>query len=226
MVGCVPPYKPNNKVTNINDNNIVGPQITASQAFDTYKKDTANNFRQLAKECLNGTYEYVSELVDASVQLDKIAKIKRNKPIDSIFAKELGSDKLDKDKAATILNSIADDLDPNGKVTLPLPIKTTAVDTKWYADKVTDFDFNVGAKKLAEATIPKTKKIVYCTQKELMDKCVHINNWSVDGNVYNHLINEHGFTPEQINGLNRHQCNILHSNAHNGTVSPTKVVIE
>ena len=109
VVGCAPPYKPTTK-TNTPDKPT--QTVSASKAFDIYKKDTAANFRQLAVECENGTYEYVSELVDASKKLDKLSKDKRSRPIDQVFAKELGNDKLDKDKAVEVLNKIADDLDP------------------------------------------------------------------------------------------------------------------
>lgn len=236
IAGCVPPYKPVNIVDNTN--NIDVPQIKASAAFDNYKKETAVNFRQLAKNCADGTYEYVSELVDAAVQLDKTAKTKRNKPIDNTISKELGDSKLDVEKAVKILNGIADDLDPSGKVSIQVDKKVSAVSPDWLSDvtNVTDFDYSVGAKALAQATeqlkvsktinTTKMRKVVYCTQNELLQHCVNTINWTVDGDVYRHLINEHGFTQEQINGLNPRQCHILHSNAHNGIIKPTKIIME
>lgn len=237
MGGCVPPYKPNRTADVNSDTNVTVNSVKASVAFDTYKKETAANFRQLAKNCADGTYEYVSELVDAAVQLDKTAKTKRNKPIDSIISKELGDSKLDAIKAVKVLNDIADDLDPNGS-TVPADNKTSmvmpkaTVSTDWI-NGVTDFDYSVGEKALAKVAeqlkspvITKVSRTVYCTQNELLDKCVNSVTWSVDGDVYSHLINEHGFTQKQIDGLTRRQCHILHSNAHNGIVKPTKVIME
>jgi hypothetical protein len=59
--------------------------------------------------------------VDASVALDKEAKKKRDKTVDSMVAEALGSDELDAAKAAKVLTEIANDLDPKNKVQLDLP---------------------------------------------------------------------------------------------------------
>jgi hypothetical protein len=107
LCGCVQPYQPgqpnlpNKPVENV---------VTPSQAFDNYKLATAKNFRELANQC--DKFDYVSELVDASVKLDTEARIQRAKPIDAMFRDTLGNDKLDKIKAVELLNRIADDLDP------------------------------------------------------------------------------------------------------------------
>lgn len=110
VCGCVPAYNPNRQ-----NKKIIEPRPSAAVAFDNYRKETANNFRILATNCSAGKYEFVSELVDEAKALDKSAKDKRSKPIDAEFAKELGNDKLDKDKAFVLLNKIADELDPKGE---------------------------------------------------------------------------------------------------------------
>lgn len=106
--GCVKPYQPTQ------NNTTKQTTISAKSAFDAYAVDTANNFRQLAQNCKDGKYKYVAELVDESVKLDKISKVKRSQPIDKLLADELGSDELDKDKAEKVLLKIANNLDPKG----------------------------------------------------------------------------------------------------------------
>lgn len=105
FVGCAPPYKPQPKMDTIK-------AITPSAAFDNYKKEVAANYRKLAQNCLDGSYEFVSELVDAAKSLDKESKPTMTKPIDKLFADALGNDKLDPKKAADVLIKVADDLDP------------------------------------------------------------------------------------------------------------------
>jgi len=120
--GCVPPYQPP-KTNTKPEPAVVVEAVTPKAAFDAYTIDTANDFRALAQDCVDGKFEYVSELIDASVALDTKAKTKRSQPIDNVFMKELGSDELDKDKAAKILMEIADNLDPHHKVELKYPEK-------------------------------------------------------------------------------------------------------
>lgn len=115
--GCIQPYTPPGG--NITSNPVV--VVTPKVAYDTYTTDRAKNFHELAQRCLKGEFEYVSQLVDASVALDKGAKKKRDKTVDSMVAAALGEDELDAAKAAKILTEIANDLDPKNKVQLDLP---------------------------------------------------------------------------------------------------------
>ena len=108
FVGCAPPYNPQPKVDTIKP--VLA--ITPSVAFNNYKKEVAANYRKLAQNCLDGSYEFVSELVDAAKALDKESKPTMSKPIDRLFADALGNDKLDSKKAADVLIKVADDLDP------------------------------------------------------------------------------------------------------------------
>lgn len=115
--GCIQPYTPPGGDTKPVPVVVVTPKV----AYDTYTTDRAKNFHELAQRCLTGEFAYVSELVDASVALDKEAKKKRDKTVDGMVAKALGQDELDAVKAATLLNEIANDLDPKNKVELNLP---------------------------------------------------------------------------------------------------------
>lgn len=120
MAGCVPAYTPR-PIEEIKTK-VVSP----SKAFDIYKKDTANNFRQLAQDCRDKKFKCVNELVEESVRLDKIAKIKRSQPIDALFRDALGNKKLDTEKAIKVLLEVADDLDPAGKE-VPKKINETMI---------------------------------------------------------------------------------------------------
>jgi len=117
FIGCIKPYTPPG-----DDNNPIPlVVITPKVAYDDYTTDRANNFRELAQRCNNGEFEYVIQLIEASVALDKKAKIKRDKTIDSMVAEALGEDELDKAKAVEVLLKIADNLDPKNKIQLNLP---------------------------------------------------------------------------------------------------------
>jgi hypothetical protein len=111
--GCVQPYQPTKPQPNVVE------QVTPSAAFKQYQKDVADNFRVLATNCLEGKYEYVSELIDDAVALDKVSKKKRSQPIDQLVSEAIGADLLDPAEAAKVLTKIADDLDPAGKVVTP-----------------------------------------------------------------------------------------------------------
>jgi len=115
--GCIQPYTPPGGDTKP----VPVVVVTPNQAFDTYKLDTASNFRSLAQRCADGDFEYVSEFVDAAKELDKAAKIKRSQVIDKIVAEALGTEELDKAKAVEVLLKIADDLDPKHKIEIVLP---------------------------------------------------------------------------------------------------------
>jgi hypothetical protein len=101
-VGCFPPVPPQPTTNTV---------VSAGVLFDNYKHDVAKNFRELATNCRSGKYEYVSELVDDAIALDKVAKYKRSNPIDQRFSESLGSDKIDAEKAAILLDSIAKELE-------------------------------------------------------------------------------------------------------------------
>lgn len=125
--GCVPPYQPPTTNKKQEPAVVVVEAVTPKAAFDAYTVDTANDFRALAQDCVDGKFEYVSELMDAAVALDKEAKTKRSKPIDTLIQTALGADELDKDKAAKVLMEIADNLDPAHKVELKYPQVTEPV---------------------------------------------------------------------------------------------------
>lgn len=209
--GCVPAYKPGTKVVTPSDR-----VVTPSVSFDTYKKDVAANYRQLAQNCLNGNYEYVSELVDASKKLDTVSKDKRSKPINTMVKDALGSDKLDKAKAAEVLLKIADDLDPAGKVDLVEPNK-----------QVTLVPGNA-ATKLASKVCPLPTKIetrlsLRYSGDELLNQCKNnVQFWDVIGGDFRYHLYEHGYTADQIGNLSQEQCALIHSNTHAGVVQPLR----
>ena len=235
VVGCVPPYKPEQKIEKPTVVNAVSPRA----AFAAYTLDTAKDFRILAQGCIDGKFEYVSELIDESIKLDTAAIEKRSKPLDAIFAAELGSDELDKEKAAKVLMKIADDLDPDHKVELvypkvePAPTPPEVVPPKAHPGPQLKTAVDPAPLKFEGPIIylpPKEEKpaikvtsATRLTGKELLAQCRNdVQKYDIEGNVYQHLY-QHGFTPEQVNGLSRHQLFKLHDNVHAGVIDPRGV---
>lgn len=226
IAGCVQPYDPGK----------VGPKppgpeptkVTPKESFETYKKEVAANFRTLAANCMNGDYEFVSELLDASAKLDKEAKDKRNSPFNTEFESTLGSEKLDKDKAYKLLNKFADELDPAGKVIVP-PVKTTYIDRQLILDTPIE-SAKVVFEPPTEDAVKRTKvrKIVRLTQEEIINNCRHdVQPYDVIGTSFkDHLINDHGFTVTQLNNLAPRTCKLIHENVHANVIRPSKIVME
>lgn len=199
IVGCVPKWTPINIKPNVTRGNV------ASEAFETYRLNTALNFMKLAQRCADGEFEYVSELVEASKALDSVSKVQRSQPIDAIFRDALGTDKLNKEDAIKVLTKVARDLSPTININItPKDVKPPVVTPPSTAPKPP----------------PKSNNVRRLTSQQLISRCRPCQPYGIIGmSVRDHLI-QHGYSIDQLSGLSRKQLYCLHDNTHAGYCTP------